>query len=65
MPVAKLVPLTTDERRVSRRERLQRAGVIVLATRRAGGRRRIQVPKGPALGAQVLAALLDERGEGP
>ena len=63
VPVAKLVPLTTEERRGSRRERLQRAGVVVLAARRSGARRRVAVPTGPALGAQVLDALLEERGE--
>jgi prevent-host-death family protein len=61
--VAKLVPLGGMERRASRRDRLIRAGLL-----QAGpGRIRaslLRPPRGPRLGAGVLRALLDERGEG-
>ena len=61
VPVAKLVPLGSGERRESRRERLARAGLIQL------GRGRIRAsllkpPRGPqAVGRGVLEALLAER----
>lgn len=63
-PIAKLVPLKGAVKKDSRRERLARAGLLIL------GRGRIRKelltpPKGdPRLGAEVLEALLEERREG-
>ncbi|HEV8309796.1 MAG TPA: type II toxin-antitoxin system prevent-host-death family antitoxin [Methylomirabilota bacterium] len=61
VPVAKLVPLSSEVRRESRRERLARAGLLQL------GRGRVRAsllkpPRGPqAAGRGVLEALLAER----
>ena len=62
-PIAKLVALRGAEKAESRRERLARAGLLTLGT----GRLRPllhRAPKGPRVGATVLAALLDERSKG-
>ena len=61
IPVAKLVPLGSGERRESRRERLARAGLLQLGR----GRLRaslLKPPPGPRrVGRGVLDALLAER----
>lgn len=61
-PVAKLVPLESPERRITRRERLTRSGLLM------PGRGKIRKtllspPRGKSLGTGVLAALLAEREE--
>jgi prevent-host-death family protein len=63
MPVAKLVPLRSEERRESRRERLARSGLL---QRGRGKLRRslLKPPAGPPVGKGVLEALLAERREG-
>jgi prevent-host-death family protein len=62
VPVARLLPLDDVERKSSRRLRLARDGAL-----RPGRGRLPKVlqtaPKGDRVGASVLAALLDERGE--
>ena len=62
VPVARLLPLDEVERKSSRRLRLARDGAL-----RPGRGRLPKVlqtaPKGEPVGASVLAALLDERGE--
>jgi len=61
VPVAKVVPLAAVERRDSRRERLARAGILILGRGRAS-RSLLKPPMGsPSVGAGVLAALLEER----
>ncbi len=62
-PVAKLVALRGAEQAESRRERLARAGLLVLGTGRLRSALR-KPPRGPASGAAVLRALLHERAEG-
>lgn len=62
-PVAKLVGLRAAERAESRRERLARAGLLVLGARRLRPALR-KPPRGPAVGAAVLRALLEERADG-
>jgi prevent-host-death family protein len=63
-PVAKLVALRDTKRGTSRRERLARAGVLVLGKGRLRQVLR-KPPKGsPAIGTGVLRALLEERAEG-
>lgn len=62
VPVARLMPLDDVERKSSRRLRLTRSGAL------KPGRGRIprvlqESPKGDRVGAQVLAALMEERGE--
>lgn len=62
-PVAKIVALRGADRADSRRERLARAGLLVLGT----GRLRLilrKPPKGCPAGTGVLRALLRERAEG-
>jgi prevent-host-death family protein len=62
-PVAKLVALQGTAKTESRRERLARAGVLILGK----GRLRPELgrpPRGPAVGDSVLRALLEERAEG-
>jgi prevent-host-death family protein len=64
VPIAKLVPLSAEEGRGSRRERLIREGVIVPGRGRVRASLR-KPPKGPPeSGAGVLRALLAERDEG-
>lgn len=63
-PVAKLVALEASERAESRRDRLARAGVLILGAQRMRAALR-KPPRGPrALGDSVLQALLEERAEG-
>jgi prevent-host-death family protein len=62
-PVAKLVALRGAERAESRRERLARAGLLVLGSGRLRPALR-KPPRGPSLGADVLRALLAERADG-
>ena len=59
-PIAKLVPLPPVKGREARRDRLARAGFLIL------GRGRVRAslgrpPKGPPVGRAVLQALLDDR----
>ena len=62
-PVARLVAPRGGDRAGSRRERLARAGVLVLGAGRLRDVLR-RPPKGrPEVGDAVLAALLDERSE--
>jgi prevent-host-death family protein len=64
VPVAKVVPLAPAERRDSRRDRLARAGVLVLGRGRVR-RSLLKPPRGSsAVGEGVLEALLDERQHG-
>ena len=64
VPVAKVVPLAAAERRHSRRERLARAGILLLGRGRVR-RSLLKPPRGSsAVGAEVLEALLDERRHG-
>ena len=62
-PVAKLVPLKGDVKEGSRRERLARAGLLILGRGRI--RKELLTPPtgDPRLGAEVLEALLEERRE--
>jgi prevent-host-death family protein len=63
IPVARLTGLEGAERRATRRDRLAATGAV----RRGKGRvrRALQTPpRGEAVGKDVLAALLAERGEG-
>jgi prevent-host-death family protein len=62
-PVAKIVPLRGADRADSRRERLSRAGLLLLGTGRLRPILR-KPPKGPLVGTGVLRALLRERAEG-
>jgi prevent-host-death family protein len=62
-PIAKLVALHARERAESRRERLARAGLLIPGTGRLRAALR-KPPRGPAVGAAVLHALLEERAEG-
>jgi len=62
VPVARVMPLDDSERRSTRRMRLSRSGVL------RPGHGKLpkalqQAPDGPEVGADVLAALLQERGE--
>lgn len=63
-PIAKIVALRGSEAPESRRERLARAGLLILGR----GRLRpglLKPPRGPSrLGREVLEALLEERAEG-
>jgi prevent-host-death family protein len=63
-PIAKLVALQGAAKTESRRERLARAGVLILGKGRV--RRSLRKPPrgAKAAGGGVLAALLDERAEG-
>jgi prevent-host-death family protein len=61
-PVAKLVALRGTDRADSRRERLARAGLLVLGTGRLPGSLRKQ-PRGPLVGDAVLRALMEERAD--
>jgi len=63
VPVARLTGLEIAERRATRRDRLTRTGAV----RPGKGRVRralLSPPVGDGVGADVLAALLAERGEG-
>ena len=62
-PVARLTALRTPDKAASRRERLARAGALILGTGRLRPELR-RPPRGPAVGAGVLRALLEERAEG-
>jgi len=65
VPVARLTGLEVAERRATRRDRLARSGAVKAGKGRV--RRALQTPPAgePAsVGAEVLAALLAERGEG-
>jgi len=63
-PVAKLVTLRGAEKPDSRRQRLARAGVLILGSGRLRASLR-KPPRGPSsAGAGVLRALLEERAEG-
>lgn len=62
VPVARLMPLDEQERKSSRRMRLTRDGTL------RPGRGRLpkilqRAPAGAEIGSDVLAALLEERGE--
>ena len=62
VPIARVVPLDAVERKSTRRLRLARAGLV------KPGRGRVpkllqQSPTGEPVGADVLAALLSERGD--
>lgn len=62
VPVARIVPLDPAERRTTRRLRLTKTGVV------RPGRGKLprllqEVPTGPAVGDDVLQALLAERGD--
>jgi prevent-host-death family protein len=61
-PVAKLVPLESPERRMTRRERLTRSGLL-LPGRGKVRKTLLSPPRGKNLGKGVLAALLAEREE--
>jgi prevent-host-death family protein len=62
VPVARLTGLEMAERRATRRDRLARAGTVKAGRGRV--RRELQTPPaGEAVGADVLTALLAERGE--
>jgi prevent-host-death family protein len=61
-PVAMLVALRGAERTEARRERLARAGLLMLGTQRLPARLRKR-PRGPLVGDAVLRAL-DEREQG-
>ena len=63
-PVAKLVPITAEARRGSRRDRLVREGLLLPGRGRV--RPSLQKPPAgsPARGRAVLDALLEERREG-
>ncbi|MBI3456462.1 MAG: type II toxin-antitoxin system prevent-host-death family antitoxin [Candidatus Rokubacteria bacterium] len=63
LPIAKLVPLHTGERRDSRREHLARAGLLQLGTGRVRASL-LKPPHGPLAGKDVLRALLAEREQG-
>ncbi|MBI3050075.1 MAG: type II toxin-antitoxin system prevent-host-death family antitoxin [Acidobacteria bacterium] len=60
IPVARLVPLDSDERRATREERLIRAGILRPSQR---PRKKLGRP-GHGGGRAVLEALLAERDEG-
>jgi prevent-host-death family protein len=63
VPVARLTGLEVGERRATRRDRLAKAGAVKPGKGRV--RRALQAPpSGEAVGGDVLAALLAERGEG-
>jgi prevent-host-death family protein len=63
VPVARLTGLEAGERRATRRDRLAKAGAVKAGKGRV--RRALQAPPtGEAVGGDVLAALLAERGEG-
>jgi len=63
-PVARLVPLEDEERYDARELRLARKGLLRLGRGRFR-KELLTVPKGdPAIGASVLAALIEERREG-
>ena len=62
VPVARLVPLESDERRGTRAERLLRAGVLRPPQ---APRRKLGMPRRrPGAGGALLEALLAERDEG-
>lgn len=62
IPVARLTGLEIAERRATRRDRLARAGTVKPGKGRV--RRALQTPPvGDDVGADVLTALLAERGE--
>lgn len=64
VPVAKVVPFEPGERRDSRRERLARAGVLILGRGRIS-RSLLKPPTGsPSIGAEILGNLLEERRHG-
>lgn len=62
-PVAKLVALRGADRAGSRRERLARAGVLMLGAGHLRAVLRRPLKGRPDVGDAVLAALLDERSE--
>ena len=63
LPIARLSPLDSEQRRTTRRERLVRAGIL----RRGTGKIRkslLSAPQGDTrIGRDILNALLDERGK--
>ena len=63
-PIAKLVPLENPAEPGSRRERLAKAGLLILG--RGWSRREPLVPPegDPTLGEDILQALIEERREG-
>jgi prevent-host-death family protein len=63
-PVAKLVPITSEARRGSRRDRLVREGLLLPGRGRVRASLRKPPPGSPARGRAVLDALLEERREG-
>jgi len=62
VPVARLLPLDDSERRSTRRFRLTRTGVIKPGRGKLPALLR-KAPDGSGTGADVLAALLAERGD--
>jgi prevent-host-death family protein len=62
-PVARLMALRGADRTEARRERLARAGLLVLGTQRLPASLRKR-PRGPSVGDAVLRALLEERDHG-
>jgi prevent-host-death family protein len=63
-PVAKLVPITADARRGTRRERLVREGLLVPGRGRVRASLRRPPAGSAARGRAVLEALIEERREG-
>ena len=62
-PIAKLVPLARDVEPGSRRERLAKAGLLILGHGRLRPSLRVPLEGDTSLGEGVLQALLDERRE--
>ena len=58
--VAKIVPLSREGGRTSRRQRLARAGVLYLGKARIRASM-LQAPSGQPVGKSVVEALLDDR----
>lgn len=63
-PIAKLVPLENQAERGSRRERLAKAGLLILGRGRLRPSLRIPLEGDTSLGQGVLEALIEERREG-
>ena len=62
VPVARVVPLDDGERRSTRRLRLSRSGVVKPGRGKLP-KALLEAPAGAEVGADILAALLAERGE--
>ena len=63
VPVARLVPLDDVERRSTRRSRLARSGLLRLGRGKLPAALK-RAPNGPAMGPEVVKALLGERLDG-